>query len=65
MNRDNYFKTAAHTFNQDLQLDIVCHNGGLTVVFSREPRLYKRVCLSVGWSVGPSVGQPVGSSVRP
>ena len=32
-------------------------------VFSREPRLYKRVCPSVRRSVGPSVGRSVGRSV--
>ena len=35
-------------------------------VFSREPRLYKRVSVrrSVGWSVGWTVGPSVGPSVR-
>ena len=32
--------------------------------FSREPRLYKRVCPSVGPSVRPSIGPSVGRSVR-
>ena len=35
----------------------------LSLIFSREPRLYKRVCPSVGplvrWSIGPSVGPSV------
>ena len=32
-------------------------------LFSREPRLYKRVCPSVGPSVGPLVRRSVGPSV--
>ena len=32
-------------------------------IFSREPRLYKSVCLSVGRSVRQSVGWSVGRSV--
>ena len=32
-------------------------------IFSREPRLYKRVCPSVGRSVGPSLGPLVGPLV--
>ena len=35
----------------------------LRKVFSREPRLYKRVCPSVGPSVRRSVGRSVGPSV--
>ena len=31
-------------------------------VFSREPRLYKRVCPSIGQSVGPSVRPLVGNA---
>ena len=36
-----------------------------TVLLSCEPRLYKRVCPSVGRSVHPSVGRSVGRSVGP
>ena len=36
----------------------------LQFIFSREPRLYKRVCPSVGWSVGRSVGLSVRRSGR-
>ena len=36
---------------------------GRYYLFSREPRLYKRVCPSVGPSVRPSVGPSVGRSV--
>ena len=32
-------------------------------LFSRAPRLYKRVCLTVGWSIGRSVGPFVRRSV--
>ena len=31
-------------------------------IFSQEPRLYKRVCPSVGPSVGQSVGPSVGNA---
>ena len=37
----------------------------LNTLFSREPRLYKRVSPSLGPSVGPSVGPLVRWSVGP
>ena len=40
-------------------LDEISLSGSL---FSREPRLYKRVCPSVDRSVGPSVGPSAGGN---